>query len=303
MLAHLDSGTKSRWIPHTSSASLSLFVLAIAVLAIAVLAVVTECSLKAQDRSSQSAAEEVTFPSGKLTLHGFLYKGAGDGPLPAILWNHGSERRPGRLPELGAFFSSKGYVFFVPHRRGQGRSANAGPYVMDVLRGEGGSTARSARLVEMMEVHLQDQLAALAYLRSLPFVDPKRIAVMGCSFGGIQTLLAAESAPDIRAAVDFAGGAESWQGSPDLRGRMMSAARHAKVPVFFIQAEGDYDLAPSRTLAKEMEKAGKDAMIHIYPAVGRTPQENHEFCVHGVEVWGPDVVSFIEKAFGGTREK
>jgi carboxymethylenebutenolidase len=292
----LDAGTKSRWTNQPCSVLLCLFVLAI----------VSASSAKAQNRSPEAVAQEVTFPSGGLTLHGFLYKGAGDGPLPAILWNHGSERLPGRLPELGPFFSSKGYVFFVPHRRGQGRSATAAPYVMDVLRREGeqrGPAARSAKLVEMMEVHLQDQLAAWAYLRSLPFVDPKRIAVMGCSFGGIQTVLAAESAPDIRAAVDFAGGAESWQGSPDLRTRMTSAARNAKVPVFFIQAEGDYDLTPSRTLAKEMEKAGKEAMMHIYPAVGRTQQENHEFCVHGAEAWGSDVVTFIEKAFGGTREK
>jgi dienelactone hydrolase len=277
-----------------------------ALLSLFVLAIVSAPNAKAQGPPAEAGAQEVTFPSGKLTLHGFLYRGAGDGPLPAILWNHGSERLPGRLPELGPFFSSKGFVFFVPHRRGQGRSANTAPYVMDVLRQEGeqrGPAARSAMLVEMMKVHLQDQLAALAYLRSLPFVDPKRIAVMGCSFGGIQTLLAAESAPDIRAAVDFAGGAESWQGSPDLRARMTSAARNAKVPVFFVQAEGDYDLAPSRSLAKEMEKAGKAATIHIYPAVGRTQQENHEFCVRGVEAWGPDVVSFIEKAFGGTREK
>ena len=277
--------------------------LSLLVPAIAVLAIVSAPSAKAQNPPPEASAQEVTFPSGNLTLHGFLYKGAGDGPLPAILWNHGSERLPGRLPELGAFFSSKGYMFFVPHRRGQGRSANAAPYVLDVLRGEGGPTARSAKLVEMMELHLQDQLAALAYLRSLPFVDPKRIAVMGCSFGGIQTLLAAESAADIRAAVDFAGGAESWQGSPDLGSRMTRAARNAKVPVFFIQAEGDYDLTPSRTLAKEMEKAGKAATIHIYPAVGRTQQENHEFCVHGVGVWGPDVVTFVQKAFGDTREK
>lgn len=271
---------------------LSLFVPAIAVLSI-----FSAPSAKAQSPPPEAGSQEVTFPSGNLTLHGFLYKVEGDGPLPVILWNHGSERLPGRLPELGSFFSSKGYVFFVPHRRGQGRSANAAPYVMDVLRGEGGPTARSAKLVEMMEVHLQDQLAALAYLRSLPFVDPKRIAVMGCSFGGIQTLIAAESAPDIRAAVDFAGGAESWQGSPDLRARMTKAARNAKVPVFFIQAEGDYDLTPSRALAKEMEKAGKEAMIHIYPAVGRTQQENHEFCVHGAEVWGPDVLSFVKQSF------
>ena len=243
-----------------------------------------------------ATAQEFSFPSGALTLHGFLFKPSGDGPFPAVLWNHGSERLPGRLQPLADFFTGQGYVFFIPHRRGQGRSSDAGPYIMDILRNEGqqrGPSARSARLVDLMELHFQDQLAALAYLRSQPFVDSKRIVVMGCSFGGIQTLLAAESAPDVRAAVDFAGGAESWQSSPDLRTRMIKAAQHARVPVLFIQAEGDYDLTPSHTLPKEMEKHGQRAQMKIYPSVGRTQQENHEFCVHGVASWGRDVLTFI----------
>ena len=258
-----------------------------------------------QPSPTEPPAQEITFPSGSLTLHGFLFKPAGNGPFPAILWNHGSERLPGRLQPLADFFVGKGYVFFIPHRRGQGRSSDAGPYVMDILRTEGqqrGPSARSAKLVEMMGVHFQDQLAALAYLRSLAFVDTKRIAVMGCSFGGIQTLLAAENAPDIRAAVDFAGGAESWEGSPDLRARMTKAARDAKVPVFFIQAEGDYDLTPSRALSKEMEKGGRPFQIHIYPSVGHSQQENHSLCVHNVDVWGTDALAFVEKSFAGGQD-
>jgi len=72
---------------------------------------------------SAAEPEEVTFPSGKLVLHGFLYRPQGNGPFPAILYNHGSEEKPGTKPALGEFFSSRGYVFFVPHRRGHGRSA------------------------------------------------------------------------------------------------------------------------------------------------------------------------------------
>ena len=254
---------------------------------------------------AQASAQEVSFHSGTFTLHGFLFKPSGDGPFPSVLWNHGSERLPGRLQPLADFFTSKGYVFFIPHRRGQGRSSDAGPYVMDVLRNEGqqrGPSARSAKLVEMMELHFQDQLAALAYLRSQTFVDSKRLVVMGCSFGGIQTLLAAENARDIQAAVDFAGGAESWQSSPDLRARMTRATQHARVPVLFIQAEGDYDLTPSHALSKEMEKHGKRAQMKIYPSVGRTQQENHEFCVHGVGVWGPDVLAFTNTAFSNPQQ-
>lgn len=243
---------------------------------------------------AQGSPEEVSFPSGKLTLHGFLYRPEGKGPFPAVLWNHGSEHRPGWLPELGPLFVSKGYVFFVPHRRGQGRSP--GPYIMDLLaqaQRTAGPATRSRRLVELMEEHLQDQEAALTYLKSLPAVDPKKIAVAGCSFGGVQTVLAASQPWDLRAAVDFAGGAESWEGSPDLRERMSSAARKALVPIFFIQAANDYDLAPSHQLSSEMEKAGKPHKVQIFPAFGTTAQDGHEFCVHGGQVWASAVFAFL----------
>ena len=80
-------------------------------------------SLLLQQRGwAQSARpEEVKFPSGNLVLHGFIYKPFGNGPFPAILYNHGSERNPGQKPELARLFSNRGYVFFVPHRRSHGR--------------------------------------------------------------------------------------------------------------------------------------------------------------------------------------
>jgi hypothetical protein len=42
--------------------------------------------------------EEVVFPGGGRELHGFLWKPEGDGPFPAVLWNHGSEKLPGSQP-------------------------------------------------------------------------------------------------------------------------------------------------------------------------------------------------------------
>ena len=36
------------------------------------------------------AADVVSFPSGELTLQGVLYKPAGPGPFPAVVYNHGS---------------------------------------------------------------------------------------------------------------------------------------------------------------------------------------------------------------------
>jgi dienelactone hydrolase len=240
---------------------------------------------------------EVTFPSGNLVLRGFIYKPDGQGPFPAVLWNHGSERRPGWLPELAPLFLSKGYAFFIPHRHGHGRSP--GEYVMDVLdraNQSGGAQARSKKLVELMELHLQDQIAALTYLKSLPEIDAQRIAVAGCSFGGIQTLLMAEKGLGLRAAVDFAGAAQTWRNAPDLRERMLQAARRSQMPVLLIQAKNDYDLAPSRELAAEMEKSAKPHVLQVFPAFGKSNQEAHEFCIHGTELWAPQVFSFLDQA-------
>ena len=243
------------------------------------------------------APVEVTFSSGGLALHGFLYKPEGKGPFPAVLWNHGSERRPGWLPDLAPIFLSKGYVLFIPHRRGHGRSP--GEYVMDVLERanqSGGSSARNRKLVELMDEHLQDQIAALAYLKGLPEVDPQRIAVAGCSFGGIQTVLMAENGLGVRAAVDFAGAAQNWLHSPELRARMIQAVQHTAMPIFFIQAKNDYDVSPSRDLAAAMEKSGKPHELQIFPSFGKSKQEAHEFCVHGGEIWAPQVFPFLEQA-------
>lgn len=262
-------------------------------IALAVLALLPVSSFA----QSPPAPTEVTFPSGNLTLHGFLYKPEGKGPFPAVLWNHGSEKRPGWLPELAPFFTSHGYILFIPHRRGQGRSP--GEYVMDQLERaaqSGGASARSKMLVEVMELHLQDQIAALNYLKSVPDVDPQHIAVAGCSFGGIQTVLMAGKGLGLRAAVDFAGAAQAWDNAPDLRKRMTEAVQQAQMPVFFIQAKNDYDTSPSRDLAAAMEKSSKPHALQIFPNFGKTHQEAHEFCIHGSDIWGPAVLHFLAQA-------
>lgn len=238
--------------------------------------------------------EEVKFPSGDLQLHGFLYRPDGNGPFPAVLYNHGSERKPGSKPELGELFARRGYVFFVPHRRGHGRSP--GDSFVGSLYEQGAQA-----VVALHEVHLDDTIAALAYLKALPYVDPNRLAVAGCSYGGIQTVLATEANTErklgLRAAIDFAGAAMTWGRSLALQQRMLEAVKRATIPVLFIQAENDYDLRPSRTLAGEMERLGKPHKLLIFPPYGATRQEGHGgFCSRGGDVWGPEVFSFLEVA-------
>ena len=247
---------------------------------------------------AQSKPEEVVFSSGGRELHGFLWKPEGNGPFAAIVWNHGSEKSPGSQPVLAKFYTMHSYVFFVPHRRGQGRSP--GDYIQDLVA-QAPPGERGRRMVELQQAEVDDVVAALNYLKSQPFVDSARIVISGCSYGGIQTLLTGERDLGVKALVPFAPGAMSWEQNVPLQDLLVRAVALAKAPVFLIQAENDYSLAPSRILSKEAIKKKKDFQSKIYPAFGSTHQDGHwGFCSSATDVWGNDVLAFIEAQMKGT---
>jgi dipeptidyl-peptidase-4 len=66
-------------------------------------------------------------------------------------------------------------------------------------RGSWGRGHRFEILVDqhLGEIELADQLAGVAYLQSLPFVDGKRIGITGWSYGGYLTLYAMTHAPEV----------------------------------------------------------------------------------------------------------
>jgi dienelactone hydrolase len=245
--------------------------------------------------------ETITFSSGALILKGVLFKPQGAGPFPAVVYNHGSAA--GMLSQqafdaVGPVFVRHGWVFFGPYRRGQGLSAHAGPYIgdqIDQARKGGGIAAGAATMVRLLETdHLDDQLAALAWLRRQPFVDPKRIAVAGNSFGGIETVLGVER-ENYCAAIDSAGGAESWALAPVLQTTMTRAVRNAKAPIFFFQAQNDWNLEPTKALSETMKQAGKPFAAKIYPAFGKSHQDGHTFGYFGSAVWEKDVFQFLDR--------
>jgi len=254
-----------------------------------------------RDAVSAIAPEEVTLTNGALSLRGVLYKPAGPGPFPGILYNHGSA--PGMLNSqafeaIGPRFAARGWVFFGPYRRGQGLSAQAGPYIgdqLEVATRRGGIPARNAEMVRLLEGdHLSDQLAALAWLRKAPFIRPDAIAVAGNSFGGIETVLGVEREPYC-AGVDATGGAESWSKAPELQAAMMRAVRNARAPIFFFQAENDFDLSPTSVLSAAMKDAGKPFETKIYPRFGTSHMDGHSFAYRGTAIWFDDVFRFLER--------
>ena len=245
--------------------------------------------------------ERVTFASGELTLGGMLWKPAGNGPFPAVLWNHGSEKAPGldtSNPLLGPVFAGEGYVFFMPMRRGQGTSE--GTWIVDATN----AAAPADRPALIARLHtteqLDDQLAGLAYLRSLAYVDDSKVAVAGWSYGGIQTVLGAgQTSAAYVAAVAFTPASQSWEGNERLQVAMKTAAAGAGVPFLFIQAENDYSLVPTQALHDAVQAADGASRRSIYPAFGATNQDGHEFAVRGSDLWRTEVLGFLAAAFAG----
>jgi carboxymethylenebutenolidase len=273
------------------------------------LAVTISCAGFAQvaEPPQQSTVE---IPSGRLRLKAALWRPAGRGPFPAVVFNHGRSDSARQhhvqlgltleqvAQTLGPVFVRHGFVFLCPFRRGEGPSADQGQFIGDLLEREeaakGVEARRLLQLALMTGDHLQDARAGLSFLKNLPYVDARRVAVAGHSFGGQLTLLEASRDRSVRAAVTFGAAAASWDGSPELRDRMLEALDVLFVPVMLIQAANDYSLSPSRAMESELSRLSKPHVRKIYPAFGDTQALGHNFLYFDIARWEQDVFAFLE---------
>jgi carboxymethylenebutenolidase len=253
-------------------------------------------------------ADTITFSSGNLQLKGLFWKPEGKGPFPAILFNHGSEPSSLRWAHrLAGVFVTRGYIFFMPFRRGQTLSQGQGRYIGDAmdsvfeqtLAAQHDSVLASRAAANLaIQLHekeqLQDQLAGLKALLKQPEVDKKRIAVSGISFGGIQTMLMAAQKTPIKCAVNFAGAAMMWNRSAEAQQWMKSVAAKARIPVQFVQAENDFSIEPSKQMADVMKSKQLPHELRIYPPSGTTNMQGHGF-VNNSTAWFEEVFAFLDK--------
>ncbi|HEU4348374.1 MAG TPA: prolyl oligopeptidase family serine peptidase, partial [Actinoplanes sp.] len=119
-----------------------------------------------------------------LGVTGWLFRPAGDGPHPTVLWFHGgpeAQERPGHGP-LFQSLVDRGIAVFAPNVRGSsgfGRS---------FVNADNGPLRYAA---------IADVEACVQYLVANGIADPARVGCMGRSYGGYLTLAALTTYPDL----------------------------------------------------------------------------------------------------------
>lgn len=134
----------------------------------------------------------VHFPSkdGKYMISAQVYMPYSltrNGKFPAIVYVHGGpadQSKPGFVPLL-QYFANQGYIIIAPNYRG---SSGYGKDFQDADRMDAGGA------------ELQDVVDAAEFIRKSGYVDPKKLIIMGRSYGGYLTMMGVTKFPDLWAA-------------------------------------------------------------------------------------------------------
>lgn len=254
----------------------------------------------AQTEAKQPSYETAFYQSGKLKIEAYVFKPEGAGPFPVVIYNHGSraghdrEERP--FAYVGEMLARGGYVVVVPERRGYGKSD--GP-TFDEAVGED----RGQRFVARVQEETDDMLAAVQFVKALPYADANRMGVMGWSFGGIISVFAASRSSAFRVVVDQAGAALTWDHSPAMQAGMKEAAGKIRIPLLGMVAKNDRTTESVKAVVHETEAHGATAKLIVYPpfnphdAAGVAPG-HLIFGREGWQVWEEDVKQFLGKYLG-----
>jgi dipeptidyl-peptidase-4 len=167
------------------------------------------------------------------------------------------------------FLTQHGYIVFALDNRGTG------------LRGTRFETALRLR---MGGVEVQDQLAGVEFLRSLPFVDAQRIGIHGWSYGGNVTLMCLMQAPESCAAGVGGAPVTAWalydthyterylstpQANPQgyVASNVLTYADRLKRPLLLVHGMADDNVlfAHSTALMKKLQELQKPFDLMTYP--------------------------------------
>ena len=206
-----------------------------------------------------------------------------NGSHPAIVHIHGGPawQSVNRWDRQIAYLVTRGYIIIAPNYRGSTGF---------------GRTFEEANRMDLGGGDLKDVVAAVEFLKHTGYVDPRRIVVMGASYGGYLTMMAVTKYPDLWAAgiaiVPFVNWFTEYENEdPILQAydRMMmgdpetnAALWRERSPIFFVDniraplllLAGANDIRcpaeETEQIAAALKNKGIYVEVHIYPDEGHS---------------------------------
>jgi dienelactone hydrolase len=244
----------------------------------------------------------VSIAGNDVKLDSYVVRPDRPGRFPLVIMLHGTpsegeafvselaRRTPVNFNTAAVALAQRGYATLAIMRRGYGRSG-------------GGFSERfqtPCDYLSAVRVAAEDVLAAIAAIRSEPWVDPDRILLLGHSTGGLAALAVAERNPSGLAGVlNFDGGyhASARPGEPcgpdRLVGTVAAFGRSARVPALWLYAENDPFYGPdlARRMLSAYTAGGAPARLQVLPPFST---DGHDLIIRAAaRTWLPAVEPFL----------
>lgn len=195
-------------------------------------------------------------------INAYFSRPLGDGPFPGVVLVHHMPGWDEFYREMARRFTQHGYVVLMPnlyYRFGHGTPED----VAAAVRGEGGLSDESA---------IGDCVAAMSYLKSLPYSNGK-IGIIGTCSGGRHSYLAACKARGFDAIVDCWGGrvvASQEELTEKQPVAPIDYTKDLSCPILGLFGEDDQSPPPNqvRQHEEELKKLGKEYEFHMYAGAG-----------------------------------
>ena len=251
---------------------------------------------------------------GDIDMRAEVYKPAGNGPFPTLIFSHG--RAADRLDRANLkypipkghvrYWLAKGIAVVAPIRVGYGATGGADQEASGAFINATGVCTSKPDFPHLVKVTRDITLTALAWTRAQPWVDKDRIILEGQSVGGFATIATvAAQPPGVIGYINFAGGAAGW---PDrapghscdqeqLREVIGELGKTAKIPGLWLYAKNDQYWGPDapNEWYRAFAAGGSPAeFIHAAELPGR---DGHLLMYYGGKLWSVHVDRFV-KALG-----
>lgn len=265
---------------------------------IAVFIALTVCGAgaSAQVPMNRALGEQVVFiPHGSglssVELEMTIFRPPGDGPFPLVVINHGREfgdphfQPRARFIVVSRELVRRGYVVALPMRGGFSKSG--GSYVK--------SGCNVAADGETQAGYLR---SAIVHLATQPYVDARRILVVGQSHGGLTALaFATRPSAGVLGIVNFAGGLRqdactAWENN--LVSAFANYGARSKLPGLWFYGDNDSYWAAwlSKKMHSEFTAAGGKARLVAFGAF-KNDAHNLFGDRDGLKIWWPEFEKFL----------